>query len=196
VPFVTFPLLFARVFIPTALPVFVPGKLAVFYKKNHVEKFGALKWEDGRNHPLPQDFADMLSWEEMAQKMAKAYNTLGADEKKNAILFCDNYGQAGAVNFYAKKYNLPEAYSDNASFLYWIPDTLHFDNLVLLTDDPQEMQHPFIKNFKSAVLFDSITNPYAREYGDLIIVLKGGNEEFKNMFIKKIEKDQAKVKMN
>jgi hypothetical protein len=194
--FIIFPLVMARVFIPAALPVFVPGKLENFYKKNHVDKFGALKWEDGKNHPLPQDFADMLGWEEMAQKMAKAYHTLGAEEKNHAILFCDNYGQAGAVNFYAKKYNLPEAYSDNASFLYWIPDSLHFDNVVLLTDDQQEMQHPFIKNFKSAFLFDSITNPYARENGDLIIILKGGNEEFKKMFINKIQKDQAKVKMN
>ena len=196
VAFLVFPLLFVRAFIPIALPVLSPGKLDDFYRKNHIEKFGALKWEDGKNHPLPMDFADMLSWEEMAQKMARAYNTMSAEEKKNAILFCDNYGQAGAVNFYAKKYNLPEAYSDNASFLYWIPDSLHFDNLVLLTDDQEEMQHPFIRNFKTAVLYDSITNPYAREYGDLIIILKGGNADFKEMFEKKIEKDKAKVKWN
>ena len=159
-----------------------------------MEKTGALKWEDLKNHPLPQDFADMLSWEEMTKKMAAAYNTLDSNEKKNTILFCDNYGQAGAVNYYGPKYNLPQVFSDNASFLYWMPDSLKFENLVLLTDDENEMQHPFIKNFASAILKDSITNFYARENGSLILILKGGDSSFKKMFVEKIRKDKAKVK--
>ena len=105
---------------PVMLPVFAPEKLAVYYEKIGISKF-ALKWEDQQNHPIPQDFADMLGWEEMAQKMSKAYETLDSTEKKHTILFCDNYGQAGAVSFYAKKYHLPEAYSDNASFCIGCP---------------------------------------------------------------------------
>jgi hypothetical protein len=130
----------------------------------------------------------------MTKKMADAYNTLTDEEKKKTILFCDNYGQAGAVNYFGPEYRLPQAYSDNASFLYWMPDSLKFDNLVLLTDDKEEMQHSFIKNFQSAILKDSVTNPYAREYGSLIIILKEGNEDFKKMFIEKINKDKARVK--
>ena len=95
--------------------------------------------------------------------MAAAYHTPDSNEKKRIILFCDNYGQAGAVNYYACKYHLPEAFSDNASFLYWMPDNLDFDNIVLLTDDEQEMQHAFIKNFTSAVLTDNVTSYNARE---------------------------------
>ena len=180
--------------IPILLPVFPPEKLAAWYERNGTAKLGVLKWEDLQNHPLPQDFADMLGWEEMAQKMSKAYETLDSTEKKHTILFCDNYGQAGAVSFYAKKYNMPEAYSDNASFLYWMPDSMHIENLLLLTDDKQEMQHPFIKNFNSALLSDSITNIYAREHGSLIILLKGANENFNQMFREKIDKDKAAFK--
>ena len=90
-------------FIPIALPIYEPAALVQFYKKRNTERTGALKWEDLKNHPLPQDFADMLGWEEMAIKMAAAYNTLDSNEKKHTILFCDNYGQAGAVNYYGKK---------------------------------------------------------------------------------------------
>jgi 4-amino-4-deoxy-L-arabinose transferase-like glycosyltransferase len=181
-------------FVPVMIPLFEPAKLAAFYEKRSLQKSGFLKWEDLKDHPLPQDFADMLGWEEMTQKVANAYNTLDSNEKKNTILFCDNYGQAGAVNYYGRKYNLPQAYSDNASFLYWIPDSLKFDNVVLLTDDKNEMQHPFIKNFVSAESRDSVTNPYARENGDLIIVLKNGNADFKKMMVEKLAKDKAKVK--
>lgn len=190
---VAFALIIGYFFIPIALPLYRPEKLAAFYKKRHIEKTGALKWEDLQNHPLPQDFADMLGWKEMAQKMAVAYNTLDSNEKKRAIVFCDNYGQAGAVNYYGPQYGLPETFSDNASFLYWMPERADFDHIVLLTDDQEEMQHAFIKNFRSAVLLDSITSPYAREKGDLVIVLKGADSTFKKFFAEKINKARAKA---
>jgi Dolichyl-phosphate-mannose-protein mannosyltransferase len=190
---VILPLALAYYVIPVALPIMAPEKLARFYEKTNMKKMGVLKWEDQKNHPLPQDFSDMLGWEEMAQKMAKAYATLDSTEKKNTILFCDNYGQAGAVNYYGKKYGLPPTYSDNASFLYWMPDTLQITNLVLLTDDEQEMDHKFVKEFSSAQLIDSISNPYARERGDLVIVLKGANQLFNRYFREKITKKKAEL---
>jgi len=180
-------------FIPLALPVFEPARLAALYEKRHMDKTGLLKWEDLKNHPLPQDFSDMLGWKEMTKKMAAAYQTLNAEEKKQTIVFCDNYGQAGAVNYYGTIYRLPPAHSSNASFLYWMPEKPDFDNIVLLTDDKQEMEHAFIKNFKSAVLFDSVTSFYARERGSLIIILKGPDATFKKFFTDKLEKERNLV---
>ncbi len=91
--------------------------------------------------------------------------------------------------FYAEKYNLPQVHSDNASFLYWLPDSIQIKNLILLTDDEEEMSKPFIKDFSSAILNDSITTPYARERGNLIITLKGANNAFNQMFKQKIKAD-------
>ena len=177
--------------VPAALPTASPKKLANYYERMGLSKTDLVKWEDLQDHPLPQDFSDMLGWKEMAEKMAAAYYALDSNEKKHTILFCDNYGQAGAVNLYGKQYHLPAAYSDNASFLYWLPDTSRLVNIILLTDDRQEMEHPFIKDFSAAILNDSVTTPYARERGDLIITLKGANDAFNKMFKEKIEKDKA-----
>lgn len=115
-------------------------------------------------------------------------------QKKQTLLFCDNYGQAGALNFYADKYHLPQAHSSNASFLYWLPDDIRIVNMILLTDDEEEMAKPFIKDFFSAILNDSITTRYARERGNLIITLKGANDAFNQMFKEKIEADKATLK--
>jgi hypothetical protein len=101
-------------------------------------------------------------------------------------------GQAGAINYYGKQYNLPTAYSDNASFLYWLPEAAHINNVILITDDKQEMQHDFLKDFSSVILSDSITSPFAREHGSLIIIMKGANEKFNQMFREKIKADKAK----
>jgi Dolichyl-phosphate-mannose-protein mannosyltransferase len=177
--------------LPIALPMYAPEPLAAVYVNRHFAKTGALKWEDLQNHPIPQDFADMLGWDEMARKTAAAYNTMNSTEKKHSLLFCDNYGQAGAINYYRSKYPMPEAYSDNASFLYWMPAQAQFDNIVLVTDDKNEMQHAFIKEFQSAVLFDSVTNAYAREKGSLIIVLKGASPVFHQFFNEKLTKKKA-----
>ena len=190
--FVLLPFLIGATFIPLALPIAKPPALANLYKVMHSEKTGALKWEDLQNHPLPQDFADMLGWEEMTQKMAQAYNTLDSNEKAHTFLFCDNYGEAGAVNYYRYKYNLPEAHSDNGSFLYWMPRYQHIDNLILITDDLEEMEHPFVQWFKSAEVVGSVTNHYAREYGSLIILFKGANEQLNKMFKQKIDDDYKK----
>ena len=192
--YVIVPMLLGIYFIPLLLPVFRPDKLAHFYSKTNMAKTGLLRWEDLKDHPLPQDFSDMLGWEEMAQKVAKAYNQLSPDEKKNVFIFCNNYGMAGAVNYYAPKYHLPAAYSDNASFLYWLPLNKYISNMILVTSDPNEQQHYWAKGFQQIVKLDSVTSVYARERGDYIYLFKGGDENFNQFFKEKIEKDRAAFK--
>ncbi len=192
--FVLIPVLLGSLFIPLALPVSTPGKLEKFYKATGIDKTGALKWEDLKTHPLPQDFADMLGWEETTQKVAKAYARLDSNEKKQTVIFCDNYGLAGAVAYYAKKYNLPEPYSDNASFLYWMPRPLHVDNIIVVTPDEHEMEHSFVKDFESAEVIDSISNPFAREHGSLIILFKGANDNFNQFLKQQIDEDFAELR--
>ncbi len=53
-------------------PIYSPSEIRQDAKT--FEKLGLLRWEDGKNHNLPQDFADMLGWHEMADKSLAAYN--------------------------------------------------------------------------------------------------------------------------
>jgi hypothetical protein len=181
----------AMLSIPILLPVWEPQRLAAFYKKYKIEKTGLLKWEDQQSHPLAQDFSDMLGWEEMVQKVAKAYNLFSPQEQKDVFIFCNNYGMAGAVNYYAPKYHLPAAYSDNASFLYWLPVNKYIANMILVTRDPHEEQHDWAKGFQQIIKVDSVTNFYARERGDYIYLFKGADKTFNRFFDEKIEKDKA-----
>ncbi len=72
--------------------------------------------------PLPQDYADMLGWKEQVQAVANAFATLTPDERSRAGLIARNYGEAGALDFYARRYGLagvPIMLPDN--FLLWPP---------------------------------------------------------------------------
>lgn len=102
--------------IPLALPVWEPVKLAAYYKKTGIDKSGLLRWEDLKEHPLPQDFADMISWKEMGDKTSAVYASLPDSVKKYTLVHGRDYAHAGAVTYFGK--GLPQVTSDNASFLF------------------------------------------------------------------------------
>ena len=68
---------------------------------------------------LPQFYADRFGWQDMVKKIASAYNKLSPEEKKEALIFGQNYGEAGAVDFYRKKYDLPPAISSHNNYWLW-----------------------------------------------------------------------------
>jgi len=177
-----------------ALPMMPPDKLVSFYQKIHAGGTSVLRWEDQRNHPLPQDFADMLGWEEMARLTAGAYHSLDSSEKTGTIVFANNYGMAGAIDYYGRRYGLPEAYSDNASFLYWLPaETLSYRNFILITEDTLDLQRPFMKEFREVKLWGKVGEPYARENGAQVILMKGASEKFRQFFRQKINEDRRRL---
>jgi hypothetical protein len=75
--------------------------------------------EKGKRALLPQHLADRFGWEEMAEKVAGVYNSLTDSEKPRTVIFGRNYGEAGAINYYGKKYGLPGAISGHNSYWFW-----------------------------------------------------------------------------
>ncbi|MEJ5104605.1 glycosyltransferase family 39 protein [Chryseobacterium sp. MYb328] len=128
------------------------------------KKFGLLRWEDGKDHSLPQDFADMLGWKELAQKVDIEYSRLS--KSGNTLVLCDNYGQAGAINFYSKKG--VKAVSFNADYINWMDLSKKYKNLIRVKDTPENELQKTGAFFNYSILADSVTNPYAREKGTVI----------------------------
>lgn len=135
------------------------------------KKFGLLRWEDGKDHALPQDFADMLGWKELAYKIDSVYALLPPVEE--TLILCDNYGQAGAINFYTKSKNI-NAVSFNADYINWFKFDKPFRNLIRVKslesagDELAETSPFFEKSYTAAV----ITNTLARESGTTIFVFE------------------------
>ena len=68
---------------------------------------------------LPQFFADMQGWEELAQDVSKAYLSIPAEERATTVAFASNYGEAGALELYARKYPLPRVICTHNSYWFW-----------------------------------------------------------------------------
>lgn len=101
---------------PLVLPV-LPVEKYISYAKN----LGQVPSTDENKEvgKLPQHYADMFGWEKMVATIAKVYQGLTEEEKNQAVIFAGNYGEAGAIDFFGKKYNLPKALSGHNNYWLW-----------------------------------------------------------------------------
>jgi hypothetical protein len=79
------------------------------------------KEERGKQDRLPQQYADMFGWEEMVETVARVYNSLSPDERAKCVIGASNYGEAGAIDFFGRKYSLPKAISSENNYWIWGP---------------------------------------------------------------------------
>ncbi|NEW83170.1 MAG: glycosyltransferase family 39 protein [Mariniphaga sp.] len=157
-------------------PVLSPA--GIYENKKQFEEIGLLRWEDGKNHHLPQDFADMLGWKEMAAKALIAYNSLPDSVKRETLVFCDNYGQTGALNFYNRG-KMAKAYSFSTDYLFWIPADMKIKNLLLVGNAPDQSVQKLFDHFSKVA---EVENPDARERGTSIFLLTGAKDGFNVFF--------------
>ena len=168
-------------------PIFTPDEIR--QHASAFEKFGMLRWEDGKNHNLPQDFADMLGWQEMAEKSLAIYNTIPKDERENTLVICYNYGEAGALNYYDRS-KMPEAYAYNTDYIYWMPRLKKIKNILLVGKNPGEK---VTGQFKECKLMGTVENSYAREFNTEIYLLTGANDFFTTIFYNNVEERKKKL---
>lgn len=163
------------------------------YIVNHRDtysRFGLLTWEDGKEHHLPQDFADMLGWKELASKVDSIYSTI--PNASNTLILCDNYGQAGAINYYSQL-GL-QAVSFNADYLYWFDFSKPYDNYIRIKSGWEakgelEKTAPY---FEQSIEVGSISNVYAREYGTVILCFIGAKIDLNHQIKKEVMMHRVK----
>jgi hypothetical protein len=77
--------------------------------------------ERGEAGKLPDYYAGMFGWENLVATVAKVYNSLSPEEKQECVIGAGNYGEAGAIDFFGKKYGLPNAISPHNNYWIWGP---------------------------------------------------------------------------
>lgn len=117
---------------------------------------------------LPAFYADRFGWEEMVQKTALAFNKLTVSEKSEALIFGQNYGEAGAVNFYRQKYKLPQAISSHNNFWIWgYPKNYKGNVLIVIGSGYKELT----EFFEDVQQVESHWNKYGMPYENVDIFI-------------------------
>jgi hypothetical protein len=105
--------------VPLGMPMLTPMATARYAERLGVT--AAVRTDRGELDRLPQDFADMLGWEQQAQGLATVVAALPPEEQQAAVIVAGNYGEAGAAEFYGPTYGLPPVVSRAGSFRYFGP---------------------------------------------------------------------------
>jgi hypothetical protein len=142
---------------PVALPV-LPVETYIHY--SHAMHLQQPAIETHRLGPLPQIYADQFGWEEMAATVARAYNRLPPEVRAKTAIFGQNYGQAGAIDFFGPKYGLPNAISAHQNYFYWGPRGYTGESIIIMDDRPEVLAGLFENVEKVA----RVEHPYSMPY--------------------------------
>jgi len=173
--------------LPLVMPIYPPEEIIADHKR--FERVGSLRWEDGKIHELPQDYADMQGWKELARLTDIAYQKV--KDKSALLVRADNYGQAGAINYYSKYKNI-NAVAYNADYLYWFKMDKPIKHLILIreyndTDPLRKKEQPY---FGKITKIGIVNNSYAREYGASVFLLEDASININDRIKSEIEEEK------
>ena len=146
------------IFAPFAyFPMLTVGQYIAYSKFMH---FGPPKIENHEQGPLPQLYADQFGWNEMAQVVADTYLKLPSGERDRCAIFGQNYGQAGAIDFFGTKMGLPPALSGHQNYYYWGPRGYTGECMIVMGDDYETLSQKFDSVEKVGTVFHPLSMPY------------------------------------
>ena len=139
---------------PIMLPLLPPETYIQYTKTLGISQ---PKLETRRASALPQLFADRFGWPEMVQTVATAYRAIPVPERERTAIFAQDYGQAGAVDFYGPKLGLPKAISGHLTYWYWGPRGYTGETILVMGDRREVLED----KFQQVEKVGEVGHPYA-----------------------------------
>jgi hypothetical protein len=120
---------------------------------------------------LPQYYADMFGWREMAEQIAGVYRTLPPEDRAHAVFYGENYGEAAAIDVFGPSLGLPPAIAGANNYYVWGPRGHDGSVIIIIGGDT----HHYAELFRSTEVVGRISSPYAMPYetDQPIYVLRG-----------------------
>jgi 4-amino-4-deoxy-L-arabinose transferase-like glycosyltransferase len=155
-------------FLPIGVPILAPQKMSDYTSALGLS--AANTSNSGRVLRLPQDYADMLGWNQRVETVARVYRSLAADQRKEAVILASNYGEAGAIDFLGPKYGLPHSICFEGSYWFYGPGKNTGATTIAIGFDSTDL----VKNWRQVTPVARIENKWTvPEEQDLTIYLCG-----------------------
>ncbi len=165
------------VFVPLFLPV-LPVETYIRYARFiGVDVPSTERNQVGR---LPQHFADMFGWENLVAVVARVYNSLPANDRAKCAIYTTNYGRAGSIDFFGKRYGLPKSICGHNSYFLWGPRDYTGEVMLVVGGNPEELR----KMFAEVTVAAQVENPYSMPYesGVLVLICRKPSIPLKNLW--------------
>jgi hypothetical protein len=134
---------------PMALPI-LPVK--TFIKYTEFLGVSAPRSENHEMGPLPQHYADMFGWEELTRAVNDVFLSLSLEDRAKCGIFAQNYGEAGAIDFFGRHYGLPDAIAGHNNYYLWGPRHYTGEVMIIIGGDRTDHEEVF-ESVEQAGLF-------------------------------------------
>jgi hypothetical protein len=93
----------------------------------------------------------------MVVTVARVYNELPGEPRAKMAIFAQNYGQAGAIDFFGPKYGRPKAISGHQNYFFWRPRDFTGESVIVL----QGRQELLENRFAGVTRVANVYHPYS-----------------------------------
>jgi Dolichyl-phosphate-mannose-protein mannosyltransferase len=154
--------------LPITVPVLSPDRFTSYMQKLPF-KLPVMEHAHARA-TLPQWYADQFGWQEIVAETAVAWNQLSPEERPDCGIFAQDYGQAGAIDFFGPKYGLPPSLSGHQTWFLW-GSGKYSGNCMIVLDDTRENLEALWTNLQ--FVGTSADHPYALEKQIDVYICRG-----------------------
>ena len=102
----------------------------------------------------------MFGWKEMTEQVVNTYNKLTSEEKQTCVIYCGNYGEAGAINFLGKKYHIAPAISGHNNYYLWGPVRKNIKVVIVIGSSEKSLSQLFGEVISADTLHLKYSMPY------------------------------------
>jgi hypothetical protein len=149
-------ILLTAVLVPATNPVLRPATFLRYARAIHLPNTDS---ENEKRAVLPQLYADRFGWQEEVNQITAAVQQLSPQDRAQAGIIADNYGEAGALDFLG--HNLPPVVSGHNNYWLWGPHNVGAKVLLVISGDPP--QH-FQKLCQRVQIVGNMNNPLAMPF--------------------------------
>jgi hypothetical protein len=121
---------------PMAVPLLSPEGTLAWY-----QRLGVMPKPQEHSHtsPLPQILSDRFGWKNLAREVAQVYAELPVETRHRTIVVGQNYGHAGAIEYWSREYDLPPAFSTHNNYWLWGPPPDDTAALIVIRGNPETL---------------------------------------------------------
>jgi hypothetical protein len=171
----------AILLLPMASPVLEEHSFIAYQEKLGIKQANNESKEEAQ---LPQFFADMHGWEELAQTISGVYLSLPEADRESAVVWANNYGRAGALDYYRDQMPLPPVLSPHNNYYYWslnLTAQKEFQTFIIIGGEQPDHEKFLRKVEKATIHTCTFCMPYENN-----LPIYVGTKPFEGMSIQQI----------
>jgi hypothetical protein len=125
---------------PLAVPIVPVERYPAYQRALGLRPSSGERFAEGE---LPAFFANMFGWDRLASLVDEVYRSLPPEERARCRVLCENYMQAGAIDFYGRPLGLPRAVSGHNSYYLWNPEPPAVDVFIVIGRSEKDLRAVF-----------------------------------------------------